>query len=84
MKNRPQLDLTGYEDKELVCQDKDHKGEDKTFIWERGEQAFIHQLDLEGKLQGEVTSPKRCKACRIRRKAEKEERERKEFEEQNG
>lgn len=68
------LDTSGFEDIQLQCKDADHKG-DRSFWWEKGEQAFMHQLASEGKLQGTLTEPKRCKDCRARRRNEREARE---------
>ena len=51
----------------------------KDFIWTAGEQEFMHELKKKGKLDelqedgsvkpGEVKPPKRCAACRARRRA---------------
>lgn len=72
---RDKLDTSGYEDRTLTCQDKEHRGDDREFIWEKGEQAFMNQLASEGKLDGELTHPKRCKVCRNRRREERNRRE---------
>lgn len=70
------LDTEGFEDMELTCADREHpQGEDRMFVWEKGEQAFMNQLASEGKLDGELTPPKRCKACRNRRRQERNQRE---------
>ncbi len=53
----------------------------KEFIWTAGEQEFMHELKDKGKLDeeqpdgsikpGEVKPPKRCSACRAKRKAQR-------------
>ena len=48
-----------FEDKTLVCQDCG-----KEFTFTAGEQAFYKEKGLENE-------PKRCKACRDKKKAEK-------------
>lgn len=65
-----------FEDKYLVCKDNKHVGDDRNFVWTKGEQKFMHQLKAEGKLEGEITEPKRCAACRRLKKARFEQRER--------
>ena len=59
-----------FEDKVLICTDRQHpSGTSTEFVWTKGEQKFIHQLHAEGKLQGDITEPKRCKGCRLLKKA---------------
>jgi hypothetical protein len=54
-----------YQDIELKC----ICGKD--FIWELGEQKFMHQLLDAGKIPS-VQTPKRCPECRAKKKAERE------------
>lgn len=51
-----------YEDIEVTCCDC---GE--TFTWTAGEQKFLNELYKKGRLP-EVTKPKRCKECRLKKK----------------
>ncbi len=58
-----------FDDLELVCQDRAHpEGEDKHFIWTRGERKFLAKLAEDGKLDGDPTPPKRCIECRRAKK----------------
>ena len=45
------------------------------FTWTSGEQTFMHDLYNKGKLDGRVVAPKRCKACRLKKKRERDARE---------
>lgn len=54
-----------YQDIEIVC----FCG--KTFLWEIGEQMFMDDLFADGKIDA-VTKPKRCKECRLKKKAQKQ------------
>lgn len=61
-----------FEDKELVCTQCR-----TNFIWTFGEQEFIQGLIDDGKTGRDgrpivMTTPKRCKECRLKRKQEKE------------
>lgn len=49
-----------FKDKTIICQDCGTK-----FVFTSGEQAFYKEKGIENE-------PKRCKACRDKRKAEKE------------
>lgn len=63
-------DIQQFEDKELVCVDREHpQDEYKDFVWTKGEQKFMQQLHNEGKIVGDVTPPKRCPECRRKKKA---------------
>ena len=53
-----------YEDIEVVCKDCE-----QVFIYTVGEQKFIHDLFIQGKLdkdgvEGKIVPPKRCLECR--------------------
>lgn len=57
------MSYDGLEDKEYTCGDCGEQ-----FLWTIGEQKFMLNLQEQGKLQGELTEPKRCKECRLRKK----------------
>ena len=58
-----------YKELDLVC-----VGCGMGFVWTSGEQKFMNALLNEGKIQ-KVIQPKRCPACRMKKKAEKEAKE---------
>jgi len=60
-KNYKESDLEKYVDVELVCMCG------TSFVWERGEQAFINQLKDSGKITS-VQIPKRCPTCRQKKR----------------
>lgn len=64
-----------FNDKKLICQDCQQH-----FTFTAGEQEYLNRLAEEGKfdhedpetgemIQGTVQTPKRCKACRMAKKA---------------
>lgn len=62
-------DSQQYENKELVCLDKQHPAsEDKKFVWTVGEQKFLQRLYDDGKVDA-LNQPKRCNGCRRMKKA---------------
>ena len=56
---------TDYQDKELVCALCNER-----FIFTSGEQSFLNDLKDKGKISF-VVQPKRCPACRQKRREEK-------------
>ena len=51
-----------YQDKEIQCECGEY------FVWTKGEQKFMNRLLQQGKVK-KVTEPKRCKECRIKKRA---------------
>ena len=53
-----------YEDQEIICRDCK-----EVFEWTAGEQKFMHDLFISGKLdkdgvEGKIVPPLRCQECR--------------------
>jgi hypothetical protein len=66
------IEAKDYNDMELTCQPPHGCGE--AFNWSPGEQAFMAQLHLAGRIET-ITKPKRCQPCRVEKRAYYEARE---------
>jgi ribosomal protein S6E (S10) len=67
-----ELDEMDLQDKDLTCED-----DGQPFVFEAGEQRFLHRLVIEGgkDRNGQPMTyrePKRCRDCRAKRKAQRE------------